>query len=125
MFKNIFALIGLVTVVFLGVGWYRGWYMFDVQDKTIHIDINREKVRTDFQDGVDRSGNIIDDIRKDKGGQGGKTSVPSVNTPAPVRSTIESPETHNFFTPTKPTGGSAWKPISEIGDDLKALGLKK
>jgi|GEM_PF-1254364 len=121
MFKNIFALVGLITVVFLGAGWYRGWYHFDVQDKTIHIDINREKVRTDISDGVDRGGYIIDDIRKDKGGRESKSSMPSASTPAPVRSTIDSPDTHNFFAPSKASAGT-WKPISDARADLRQSG---
>lgn len=120
MFKNIFALIGLTTVVFFGIGWYRGWYHFDVQDKTIHIDINRDKVRTDISEGVDRGGQIIDDIRKDKGGQEGKSSMPSTAS-TPSRANVDHSETHNFFAPSKPTP-TDWKPIQEVRDNLPRFG---
>lgn len=52
--RNLLALVGLVVVLFLGLGWYLDWYSFrpapvltDPGRKTYTIDINTKKITDD------------------------------------------------------------------------------
>ena len=100
--RNFLALVGAATVAFLALGWYLGWYQ--VSSKTtpggkqgVQVDINPEKITTDVKKGVDKGGEIVEQIRDKK------------SEPAPGPAT-------NFFTPTstdKTEEGGGWKPINE------------
>ncbi len=54
--RNLLALVGLLVVLFLGLGWYLDWYrvrpvtsITDPGHKTYTIDINAQKVEDDVQ----------------------------------------------------------------------------
>lgn len=69
--RNMLALLGLVVVLFLGLGWYLDWYSFrpasvitDPSRKTYTIDINTKKITDDvgkkIHDGEERLHDFFD-----------------------------------------------------------------
>ncbi|WP_020473313.1 hypothetical protein [Zavarzinella formosa] len=54
--RNILALVGGVTVTFLGLGWYLGWYKIDSNPllgrQNVHVEINPEKITQDVKKGA-------------------------------------------------------------------------
>ena len=66
--RNLFSLVGFVVVVFLGAGWYLGWYTFDwstgSNGKTkVAFDIDRTKVFDDAKSGAGRVGDFIENLK--------------------------------------------------------------
>lgn len=47
--RNLLALLAVVVLAFVGVGYYRDWYKVSAQGDDVHITINREKVTTDVR----------------------------------------------------------------------------
>jgi len=106
--RNILALVGAVTVAFLGLGWYLGWYQVSSTtsqgQQSVNVSIDPDKITKDVKAGVERGGEIVDNLR-DKSASDPKAAAPG----GPAS---------NFFapSPTSPpaAGGSSngWKPIS-------------
>jgi hypothetical protein len=66
--RNILALIGLVIVLFIAIGYSRGWYSFDVSpgsDGKTHIavDLDKKKIKADGENAVDKTGEFVDGLR--------------------------------------------------------------
>jgi hypothetical protein len=63
--RNLLALVGLLVVVFLGVGYSRGWYNFSFtkdQNGQVKVDgtIDSGKVKSDSGQGLKKAGETIE-----------------------------------------------------------------
>jgi len=94
--RNLFSLIGFVVVLFLGLGWYLGWYKLDwttsSDGKTrVQFDVDTKKVSGDVRDGAHRAEELIDNIKakeaadKSKATADDKTPAPDAQTPAATK----------------------------------------
>lgn len=66
--RNLFALVGFVVVVFLGLGWYLNWYHLDWSTGSdgrakIGLDVDTNKVTGDLRVGADKAGAFIDTLK--------------------------------------------------------------
>lgn len=90
--RNLLALLGLVVVVFFTVGYFRGWYTFNMSTGTdgktnVNIGVDRTKVGTDFQEGVNKAGETIDKLKTQKTDsqvQPAGGTQPAASLPGPV-----------------------------------------
>ena len=62
--KNILALVGLVIVLFVGLGWYLGWYKVATEPaadghRKINVDLDTKKITTDIKSGTQKVGDVI------------------------------------------------------------------
>ena len=62
--KNILALVGLVIVLFAGLGWYLGWYKVATEPaadghRKINVDLDTKKITTDIKTGTQKVGDVI------------------------------------------------------------------
>jgi hypothetical protein len=90
--KNLFALIGLAVVVFVGAGWYLGWYKVAEQSDgqghpQVKIQVNASQVTSDLHKAEQK---VLEDLEKAK----------AVSTPAST-SAPQPPATTNG-TPSSP-----------------------
>ena len=64
--RNLLALLGLLLVVFLGVGYYRGWYDLTKTPtstgQSIQIDVHTKKIGEDVERGGKAVGEKIHDL---------------------------------------------------------------
>jgi hypothetical protein len=63
--RNFLAFLGAVVVVFLGAGYYLGWYKIDREASTaghsrLQVDIDQDKIGKDVKSGADKVKNVID-----------------------------------------------------------------
>lgn len=63
--RNLLALIGLVVVVFLGLGWYLGWYQLhwstNSDGKTdVNLSLNNGKIVGDLKTAKDKASQFLD-----------------------------------------------------------------
>ncbi len=63
--RNMLAFLGAAIVVFLGLGWYLGWYNVLLQPGTpghsrLEVDINKEKIGQDVKKGSEKVQDLID-----------------------------------------------------------------
>jgi hypothetical protein len=68
--RNLLSLIGLVIVVFLGLGWYLGWYQLGIStgesgNTQISFDVNTNKIKDDGRKGLSRAGEFVDSLKKE------------------------------------------------------------
>jgi hypothetical protein len=66
--RNLFALVGFVVVLFLGLGWYLRWYQFDWATNSegkarVQFDVDTNKVAGDLKAGADKAGAFIDAMK--------------------------------------------------------------
>ncbi len=71
--RNFLAFIGLVLVVVVVAGVYRGWFTFAVDsNKNVTIGVNGEKAITDskkgLETGLEKAKDIADNLKKDDAG---------------------------------------------------------
>ncbi len=69
--RNTLALLGLVIVVFAGLGWYLGWYHVAITPgtdghKKVEFDVNTSKVSDDVSTGIGKGKDFIDTFRNGK-----------------------------------------------------------
>ena len=105
--RNLLALIGLLVVVFVVVGWYCGWYTISVNREPdgnlqIKTNVNTEKVSSDSSAFFEKVGELVGE----RGERGSQPATPPEKAPAPSTPTKD----NNFdggwiFSPSKPTGG--------------------
>jgi hypothetical protein len=57
--KNILALIGAALVLFVALGWYRGWYQLGTEPGKINVDVNTKKFVADEQKAVQKVSGVI------------------------------------------------------------------
>jgi hypothetical protein len=73
--RNLLALLGLLLVVFLGVGYYRGWYDLSSAPSSspghrrYQLDVNAKKIEDDVERGGKAVGAKVHDLI-DKGSDG-------------------------------------------------------
>lgn len=70
--RNLLALIGFAVVLFLGVGYARGWYDFEfVTDSNGRVkvsgDIDGKKIKEDGNTGLEKAGNAINNLTHKNG----------------------------------------------------------
>ena len=75
--KNILALIGVVVVLFAGVGWYYGWYKIGAEPtesghRKFNVDINTKEIAGDLNKVKEKVGDIITNETK------GTPAVPAI-----------------------------------------------
>jgi hypothetical protein len=63
------ALLGLVIVLFAGLGWYLGWYHVAVSPtadghKKIEFDVDSSKLKDDVSTGIEKGKEFVDTFRK-------------------------------------------------------------
>lgn len=85
--RNLLALIGLLLVLVVGVGWYQGWYQVSHSPgkepgfQRLEIDINQKQITSDVQEGLRRSQEQISRwLEQAKEAR----STPPANTPPPL-----------------------------------------
>jgi predicted negative regulator of RcsB-dependent stress response len=93
--RNLLSLVGFVVVVFLGLGWYLGWYQFAISKNTngntnISFDVNTNKIKDDASKGASRVGEFVDSLKKEPAGEKtdfmGPTLPGDWSTPATTKS---------------------------------------
>jgi hypothetical protein len=111
--KNLLALIGLVVVVFAGVGWYCGWYKLNLTKSPdgnleIQTEVNTNKVADDSSAFFQKMGKMVGEkARQDAqpaaapGATPGPTPPSSAPAPAPD---ANPPRVVWPMSPTKPAG---------------------
>ncbi len=67
--RNLLAMVGLIVVAFIAVGWFRGWYTFSLTPSAdgkqrITVDVDTKKLSSDGQHSTQRVGEFIDGFRK-------------------------------------------------------------
>ncbi|CAN5450647.1 hypothetical protein BH11PLA2_BH11PLA2_28570 [soil metagenome] len=82
--RNILALIGLIIVVFVTVGYYRGWYSFQVSASSdgnshISVDVKTKKITADGKEFGQEAGEKIGEFAeglKNKNGSSAPATLP-------------------------------------------------
>ena len=98
--RNLLALVGLVLVVFLGAGYYFGWYTFDTSTgldgkRQISFEVDTKKIESDSKKGiekvVDKGSDVVENLKKNQGETSSVTApqLPSSNLFAPPAKTNE------------------------------------
>ncbi|MGL6096224.1 MAG: hypothetical protein ACRC7O_10565 [Fimbriiglobus sp.] len=87
--RNMLALIGLVVVTFCGVGWYRGWYSFEMSPgesgkQRIQVDVDTDRIKSDAKEATQR----IEQIAKDPNAPAAPSTVKVTET-SPATSTAK------------------------------------
>ena len=94
MFRNLFALIGLAFVLFLGVGYFMKWYTYSRTDGKLTFLIFTDKVEEGLQKFKDSAVNALtkkeDDKSKQEPASFGGLFTPSP-TPAPMPGSLQLP----------------------------------
>ncbi len=67
--RNILALVGLVVVLFVAIGYSRGWYAFSVTPgsdgkKHIAVEVDTKKIKADGSNAAEKTGEFVDSFRK-------------------------------------------------------------
>ncbi|VTS02530.1 RodZ family helix-turn-helix domain-containing protein [Tuwongella immobilis] len=101
--RNLLALVGLVVVVFGGLGSYLGWYKVTRQPSTdgeVHlgVKVDTSKIKQDAHNAIERGGEIIQDIRKGKA-ERDAANADGTTAPAPVEPTPAPTNANNKPTP--------------------------
>ncbi len=79
--KNLFAFIGVLVVVVVGVGIWQGWFKFAYNsDGKVIVEGDTNKAKEDIKKGVEAGKEKLEDLKKkDDGGV-----IPPANTPGPL-----------------------------------------
>jgi hypothetical protein len=110
--RNFLALAGLLSVVFLALGWYLGWYKIQNTSTPdgrhhIQIDVDADKVKSDVGKGENR----VQEILTNKHDSGAPGNVPPTSANP---SNFHSTEDGGFIFPASrvnpPTGGTTQAP---------------
>jgi len=67
--RNLLALVGLALVLFVAVGWFRGWYTFQFSPgkdgrTDFNVSVDTTKMNADRRDGTSKVGDFIDGFKK-------------------------------------------------------------
>jgi hypothetical protein len=83
--RNLLAFLSAVVLLVGGVGWYRGWY--HVQNSpapsghhAVNIDIDKDKIGKDLQEGEEELQKVIEKKLKEDGGKRAEKAPPDANT---------------------------------------------
>jgi hypothetical protein len=103
--RNFLAFVGAAIVVFLGLGWYLGWYNItpektDTGKTRIQVDINKDKISNDVKRGASNVEGFIEkqkaaDTSKptDKTDKDAPASGAKLQQPADAKTTSRAKET--------------------------------
>lgn len=85
--KNFFALIGILVVVFIGIGVWQGWFKFAVNsDNKVTTEFDVKKAGEDVKQGWEHVKTVgqekLEDLKK-KDGEGEAAPAPAI-TPGPL-----------------------------------------
>ena len=79
--KNFFALIGLLVVVFVGVGIWQGWFKFAVNsDNKVTVEVDGQKAGEDGKRAWEAGKEKLEELKKKD--DGGTTPTTTATTPA-------------------------------------------
>jgi hypothetical protein len=79
--RNLLALVGLVVVVFVVVGYSRGWYSFSVTagsdgKSKIEVDLDKSRIANDGRAAGQKVGDLVDGFKKDGSGSSAPANTP-------------------------------------------------
>lgn len=82
--RNLLALIGLMVVIFFGVGYMRGWYTFSFTTSSdgktdVNVKVDTVKVRNDASEGATKVGEAIESFKD----RSKSAPTPPAGTPSP------------------------------------------
>jgi len=89
--RNLLALIGLAVVVFLGAGYYLGWYKLDTSTglngkQHISFEVDTKKIAADSKEGLekakDKASDVVDNLKKNQP-ESSATEVSGPHLPSP------------------------------------------
>ena len=86
--RNFLAFVGAAIVVFLGLGWYLGWYNITPEKSSepgkssIHIDINKEKIGSDVKRGAENVEGFIEKQKSSDASKPGDSKTADKDVPA-------------------------------------------
>lgn len=65
--RNMLALLGLLVVVFVGAGWYLGWYRVESQPsgdgtQQLQVNIDSKKIGRDVSQGLKKGGELLQEL---------------------------------------------------------------
>lgn len=85
--RNLLALVGLVLVLFVAVGWFRGWYTFQLSPgkdgrTDFNVSVDTSKMNADRRDGTSKVGDFIDGFKKPDSTAPTSTAPTSTASPA-------------------------------------------
>jgi hypothetical protein len=85
--RNMLALIGAIVVLFVGLGWYLGWYSFVLTPgaegkQRLQVDVDTNKITEDAKKVGQAANNVIQAATKDE--QKGAPPADFVGPPAPA-----------------------------------------
>ena len=103
--RNMLALIGLIVVLFFGLGWYFQWYTFVLHpgengQRRIELNVNTNKIVDDTKSGVSTVGEIIKERTPDA------STVTSTAETAPATTPVRFEDLPSFFRPSNPPDGN-------------------
>ena len=52
--RNVLALVGLGGVLFLGAGYYKGWFTLENDSGKLNIEVNTDKAKKDIEAGIEK-----------------------------------------------------------------------
>ena len=86
--RNLLALVGLVLVLFVAVGWFRGWYTFQFSPgkdgrTDFNVSVDTSKMNADRRDGTSKVGDFIDGFKKPDSTTPTSTASPAAGLPGP------------------------------------------
>jgi hypothetical protein len=86
--RNLLALIGLVVVLFVVVGYARGWYTFTVSTGTdgktnVNVSVDGKQLGGDLSAAKAKTSEFIDNIKSKEGTASG-TTAPVASLPGPM-----------------------------------------
>ncbi len=86
--RNLLALVGLVLVLFVAVGWFRGWYTFQLSPgkdgrTDFNVSVDTSKMNADRRDGTSKVGDFIDGFKKPDSTAPTSTASPAAGLPGP------------------------------------------
>ena len=113
--RNLLALIGLLVVGFLGLGWYLDWYRVAREPgpdgtQRLQVDIDSKKIGADVQHGLRRGSEILDELSKEAGKAGGKNDPPAALHGPPAPAALPGPAPPPGGPPPEQTGSPWWYP---------------
>lgn len=83
--KNFFALVGLLVVVFVGIGIWQGWFKFAVNsDNKVILEVDGQKAGEDVKEGWERVKEKTEELKKKDDTAPTTTSTTPAATPGPL-----------------------------------------
>jgi len=86
--RNLLALFAAVLLMFLGVGWYLGWYNVKAAPappghRAVNIDVDTNKISEDVQKGKERLSDALEGAHREDSSKQAHTNKMGPMKPAP------------------------------------------